>query len=153
MGYAAYRFVPRVTLNMSHSCKFSTMFQFLKKKTTISLVVAHAGFCSCFLLSHPPSPRPQDFSDVRTQSKEADSTLQMDWACSCSHRGWKTHSIHWQGRWPEVTSHLWCSHLLILFHCLLTELLHWYTQMLHSSWFASVVLRARRFFPAPRPSS
>lgn len=30
--------------------------------------------------------RPQDLSDVRAQSKEADSTLQMDCACSCSGR-------------------------------------------------------------------
>lgn len=34
-----------------------------------------------------------------------------------------------------------------------SELWHWYTQMLHSCWFVSVVFRARRFFPAPRPSS
>lgn len=28
-------------------------------------------------------PRPQALSDVRAQSNDADSTLQMDWACSC----------------------------------------------------------------------
>lgn len=31
-----------------------------------------------------PSPHPQALSDVRAQSNDADSTLQMDWACSCS---------------------------------------------------------------------
>lgn len=35
---------------------------------------------------HFSSLRPHDLTDVRAQSKEADSTLQMDWACSCSHR-------------------------------------------------------------------
>lgn len=44
------------------------------------------SFCSCFIPLFDRSPRlplcSQDLSDVRAQSKEADSTLQMDWACS-----------------------------------------------------------------------
>lgn len=60
-------------------------------------------FAVVFFLSHPPSRRPQDLSDVRTQSKEADSTLQMDCACSCPHRWGKTGSIQWQGDFPLVT--------------------------------------------------
>lgn len=48
-------FCARVTLNMSHSCKFSTMFQFLKKKNP-----NHFPCCaSCWFLqlfsSQPPS--------------------------------------------------------------------------------------------------
>ena len=52
-------------------------------------------------LSSRPFLRPQDLSDVRAQSKEADSTLQMDWACSCSDRQSKKKKkkgIYWQGR-------------------------------------------------------
>lgn len=36
---------------------------------------------------------------------------------------------------------------------MLTALIHWYTQTLHSCCVASVVLSARRFFPVPSPSS
>lgn len=108
---------------------------------------------SCLLET---SLRPQDLSDVRAQSKEADSTLQMDWACSCSDR-WpkknkKNPSIYWQD--GLIFKYAKSSKVFfILYYVTLTELLHWYTQMLHSSCFASVVLSARRFFPAPRPSS
>lgn len=96
-------------------------------------------------------PQPQALSDVRAQSKDADSTLQMDWACSCW-GGRRETSVYWQG--SAINIHLRdqckCSQR---FPAVLTELMHWYTQMLHSSCFESVVFSASRFLPAPRPSS
>lgn len=94
------------------------------------------------------SSRFQTLSDVRAQSKDADSTLHMDWACSCWGRWWKT-GVYWQINIhprDQCKSSQW-------FPAVRTELMHWYTQMLHSSCFESVVFSASRFLPAPRPSS
>lgn len=57
----------------------------------VFLVAVAFSFVSLLLplqthLSSRPSLQPQDLSDVRAQSKEADSTLQIDWACSCDYR-------------------------------------------------------------------
>lgn len=113
----------------------------------VAVVTSSCWFCSCSIspISCPPLTWPQDLSDVRAQSKDDDNTLQMDWACSCLDRWWKPHDIQVKLLEGPTSREL--------FYLTLTELLHWYTQMLHSSCFASVVLRARRFFPAPRPSS
>lgn len=43
----------------------------------VGLLIYCCWFCSCFI-TLLDSLRPQDLSDVKAQSKEADSTLQMD---------------------------------------------------------------------------
>lgn len=134
----------------------SYSFVFFLKKERVAFSSSHNA--AMVLLLHYLSSRlflwPQDLSDVRAQSKEADSTLQMDWACSCSDKQSKkkTAFIDREDEPRQVICILIETQPAVSFYAL-TELLHWYTQMLHSSCFASVVLRARRFFPAPRPSS